>query len=298
MFRKMIPLAVAVVLVIGCKKKGETGGDGGDPGDPNATYTLKVREEQQGDKTDVTTVTTGVTDIGGPKPFKLQEDAQAEYTETILEMPAGATKPTKLTRVYRKATNFDLGAKGPKSLPYEGKTVTIEKKGAGYEYTADGKKLTQFEGFTLDTEFGRPDKKESKIQGLLPKSAVKVGETWTVDMATIKNLLPGMQFAFDESKSKTTGKLTRAYTQDGKPWGTIAFDFDMAVDPKGGAGPKGGEANGTVKITATLDAVIDGSAPDGTMKMTAKMDVTGTEPGKVMKASADMTRTKTVKTVK
>lgn len=119
MFRKMIPLAVAVVLVIGCKKKGETGGDGGDPGDPNATYTLKVREEQQGDKTDVTTVTTGVTDIGGPKPFKLQEDAQAEYTETILEMPAGATKPTKLTRVYRKATNFDLG-EGAEVAPLRG----------------------------------------------------------------------------------------------------------------------------------------------------------------------------------
>lgn len=298
MFRKMIPLAVALVLVIGCKKKGETGGDGGDPGDPNATYTLKVREEQQGDKTDVTTVTTGVTDIGGPKPFKLQEDAQAEYTETIHEMPAGATKATKLTRVYRKATNFDLGAKGPKSLPYEGKTVTIEKKGAAYEYTADGKKLQPFEAFTLDTEFGRPDKKESKLQGLLPKSPVKVGETWNVELAAVKNLLSAMPFTFDESKSKTTGKLTRAYTQDGKPWGAITFDFDLTVDPKTVAGPKGGEANGTIKITATLDGVIDGSAPDGTMKMTVKMDLFGKEQGKDMKMTADMTRTKTVKTVK
>ncbi len=49
MFRKLIPLAVLIVLVLGCKKKGEEAGDGGGDGktdsDPNATYTLKFRDE-------------------------------------------------------------------------------------------------------------------------------------------------------------------------------------------------------------------------------------------------------------
>ena len=59
MIRRLIPLVVAIVLVVGCKKKpGDSDGGPADDGkvdsDPNATYTIKLRDTQQGDKYEVT----------------------------------------------------------------------------------------------------------------------------------------------------------------------------------------------------------------------------------------------------
>lgn len=302
MARRMILLVAALALLAGCgKKKTDPANpsEGSSPADAGASYTLKVREEQKGDKIEVTTTSTGTVELGGGKEsLKLPEDATAEYTETVLEMPDGAPQPTKLTRAYKKATKYDLVSKGPKPLAYQGKTVSIEKKAGGYELSVDGKKLSPFDASELSQEFNRGDKKDGKVQDLLPKTAVKVGESWNVDPDAVRGLLSGLPFGIDAAKSKMTGKLVKAYTQDGKPWGSIAFDFALVIDPKPTAGPKGGSASGTIKITAALDAVIDGSAPDGTMKMTINADVTGKEPGKEMKMTADTTRTKTVKSVK
>ncbi len=189
-------------------------------------------------------------------------------------------------------------AKGPKALAYEGKTVTIEKKGTNYEFTAGGKKLSPFESSALNIEFGRTAKKDAKMQDLLPKSAVKVSESWTVGPTAIEGLLTGVPFGIANSKSAATGKLIRAYTQDGKQWGVIEFSFDLIVDPKSGKGTNDGELNGTIRVSGTLDAVVDGSSPDGTIKMTVRVDVTGKEPGKEARVTADATRTKTVKSVK
>ncbi len=82
MFRRLVPLAVAIVILVGCKKKATDTADGGDP---NATYTLKVREEQQGDKLEVAMTPTGMTEITPPPnkpgtPTKLQQESTAEYT--------------------------------------------------------------------------------------------------------------------------------------------------------------------------------------------------------------------------
>src|SRR6478735_8160581 len=103
MFRRMIPLAVAIVLVVGCKKK--TPSTDNDGGDPNATYTIKLREAQQGDKSTNTSHETAALDFG--KGQKLNTETKLEYTEHIIEMPAGAAVPTKLTRTYTVAKSSD-----------------------------------------------------------------------------------------------------------------------------------------------------------------------------------------------
>ncbi|HEY1191003.1 MAG TPA: hypothetical protein VGE74_25445 [Gemmata sp.] len=301
MARRITPLAVALVLLVGCGKNrtGPTSSaEGASPPDPGAAFTLKIREEQQGDKLAVTTVSTGTIEGGsGKEAFKLPEDSAAEYTETVLEMPAGAAQPTKLIRAYRNATKYDLATKGPKPLAYQGKTVTIEKKGTGYTFTVDGKDLDPLSASELKQEFGPSDKKGA-VQDLLPKRAVKVGESWAVNPEAVKDLLSELPFGIDTGKSKMTGTLVRAYTQDGKPWGRIAFAFDLVIDPTPVEGSKGGTASGTVKIVAALDAVTDGSAPDGVMKMAVRVNVTSQEAGKETKITSDTVRTRTIKSVK
>src|SRR5687768_14583331 len=78
MYRKLVPLAVAIVLASGCGKKpkddesggGGAGGDNKVDSDPNASYTLKLRTAQQGDKVEVTlsdSMTEDSNEGGKPK---------------------------------------------------------------------------------------------------------------------------------------------------------------------------------------------------------------------------------------
>src|SRR5581483_10131980 len=151
MSRRVVPLAVLVAAVLGCEgKKPAAGGGGGEPpapggGDAAATYAVKLREKQAGEKYEVTesgsTTTTTTADLPAGKQTKADTRTyRAEYTEAVLEQPAGAAQPTKLTRQYRVAER--TGDKGkPVAASFVGKTVTVEKKGEAYTFKADGKDL-------------------------------------------------------------------------------------------------------------------------------------------------------------
>jgi hypothetical protein len=304
MIRRMIPLVVAIVLVVGCKKSGTTtaptGEEGG--GDPNATYTIKIREEQKGDKTEVSETQTGTAEINfGGKGEKEKQDKKYTYTQEILEMPAGE-KPTKLVRKYTVAQKFDKATNALKVTPLEGKTVNIEmkvnaKKEKYYDFTAADGKWLEFEINDLRKDFSNADKKSKKgIEELLPKNPVKIGEPWNIDPAALESLGGGDSFPIDAAKSKMTGKLTKVYTKDGKQWGVIAFDLDVVLDPNAKKGK--GSASGTFKVNGTFDAVIDGSSQDGTLKLNMKMDVTGKEDDFELKMSGDVVEEKTVKSLK
>src|SRR5437016_2295940 len=86
---------------------GRSGGGGGG-GDQNAIYTIKIRDEQKGNKTEVVKTRSGTTTTtAGSKSQAQKERERYEYTETILEMPADAPRPTKVTRVYKTAQKTD-----------------------------------------------------------------------------------------------------------------------------------------------------------------------------------------------
>jgi hypothetical protein len=301
MFRKMIPLAVAIVLVVGCKKKEEEGGGGGGGGaqdgkidsDPNTSYTIRLREEMAGDVTDVVESGTRSTDVNSGKAQKPQEVKKLEYTENIIDMPAGSRKPTKLTRAYKVAQQFDERFGSLKALPYEGKKVTIEKTGETYQASIDGEKLTRLDSRDLLREFNRPYR--TKFEEMFPKYAVKIGDTWNGEPAALKDVASGIPVPIDTSKSKITGKLTRAPTRDGKQWGLIEFDCDLAPGSPGGG--KGNWA-GTIKITGTLDVVIDGTSRTGTWTLSLKMDLTRIDGGENAKFAVDQSLTRTVKSAK
>ncbi len=229
MFRRYVPLIAAIGILVGCKKPPEGAAPG--DGDPNATYTIKIRSEQAGDRTDEIESESGTSETTvRDKKEKAKQDKKIEYREEIIEMPTGAVKPTKLTRTYKVAQQSDAKTGTMKPLPYEGKTVAIEKKGANYTFTADGKKMSALDAGDLTREFSKAN--AGKIDDFLPKSAVKVGESWTIDPTEVK-ALGAMPLPIDLARSKITGKLTRVYTKDGKPWGAVSLDCDLAV----GSGP-------------------------------------------------------------
>lgn len=300
MVRRLIAFAVLVLIVIGCSKKKDDpaggGGDGGVDGDPNATYTLKIRAVQEGDKTNVIRSDSTTTETKrGAKTEQFKHEVRFEYFEHILELPAGTTLPTKLTRTYHVARRTDPKSGQLLPLSLNGKTVDIEKKGSSYQYTIDGKRVSREDALELDAEFRNADK--IRTEALLPDHPVKVGESWTVPPEILKAFGGDTSAGVDLTKSRLISRLARAYTKDGRQWGSIAFDFDLVLDPKV-IGKAGGDAVGTVKIGGTFDIVIDGSARDAVMKGTVKGDVTGKNRGGEFKTTIDGSVEKTVRTAK
>ncbi len=77
------------------------------------------------------------------------------------------------------------------------------------------------------------------------------------------------------------------------------FDIELAVDSDAVLGKPKPPARslGTVKVDGTLEAVIDGSSRDSTMKTVIKTNIGGKDKSG-LKASGDVVEEKTVKSLK
>lgn len=299
MFRKLLPLAVLVVLVLGCKKKtADTGSDGGtgggEPAPSGTAYTIKVREPQRGDKLLVTETmkdTSTITIAGKADPKTEQESW--EYTETILDMPVGAHKPTKATREYKTAKSND-GAGVMRDLSFAGKTVLLEQKGNKYSFTVNGRALPDADSRQLTREFRKVAKSnKSELQYFLPKGAVKLNEPWALDRETMAQWASEDDVTPDLDASSVTGKLTKVYSKDGKQWGTMEFSLKLVVKSLGADAPP---LSGSMTGVFVVDCPIDGSSPASRESMKMTGDLKGTIPqGPItIKGGEDHSRTVTV----
>jgi hypothetical protein len=310
MVRKMIPFAIAITLVVGCgkKKKDDDSSDEGSGGDPNAAYTIKIRGAQQGDKVEVTVSETKTETEGSAVKGQTEKGTNKkryEYTEQIIDMPAGAKRPNRLIRNYKVARIPDSKSNDLKALAFEGKTVNIENR-FGYEYTVDGKKLDIADAFVLNLDGDLRDTDKIDLDAIRSKKPVKVGEFWTLDAVALKAALGGLGGALgflgdipglDADKSKFTCRLTKAYTIEGKQWGTIAFDIDLVFETR--VAPESMEIyHGTVKIEGTFDGVVDGSAREFALKGTFKGSFNGTDNGQPVNHTLEGSREKSVTPVK
>jgi len=243
--------------------------------------TLKLKRPGPGDVTkDTKTVTEDTklsfTVMGMDQNQEQQAVSKFVYTEEVLEKPAGARRPTKLKRIYETA---EINKKGEKEdLGLVGKTVLVEKDKDTYKITVDGKEPTGTALIVLAKEFRK--EKEVTDEHFLPKTPVKVGDTWKIDMAPLARDASG-ELDMDADKSSGTGKLTKVYDKGGKKFGTIEVKLDLAVSKLGGGGGQEVELKAGTKLTATavMDMCIDGSAAGGSAKMTVKGDFTGTTMG-------------------
>src|SRR5439155_714677 len=131
------------------------------------------------------------TTVKDPAGNTLDDRAQKtsevnRYREEVLEKEPGR-RATRLRRQYEKAqARTDDQAE---TLPYQGKTVLIEKKGDKYRFRIEGgAELTGKDARFLDKEFnakGRTED-ESQLEKLfLPDKAVPVGASWKLDLERI-----------------------------------------------------------------------------------------------------------------
>jgi hypothetical protein len=311
MSRRLVPLAVLAAAVVGCAQQQATPSGGGDvaapgpTGDPTASYTIKLREKQAGEKYEVTetrsSTTTTTFELPGGKQTKTDNaDARLEYTEAVLEMPAGAAQPTKLTRVYKVAEWTPPATKGKAPAPpgkvvpasFVGKTVAVEKKGEAYTFKADGKDLPASEAKQFADEFGAA---RVRPQDLLPKAPVRLNDVWNTAPEAMKAMAASLpkESPVNADKSKMTGKLTRVYTKDGRQFGVIEVRTELTVEGKGSAGP-----TGTLTYETTYDVPIDGSSHEGTMKVNMTGTLNTRQKGVEIQAVVDAKQERVVKPAK
>jgi hypothetical protein len=249
-------------------------------------YPIKLRDPVTGDTLQVnrnedTQSQSKVVDAAGKALVEKEEKGgkTAVYRETVLEKPEGRAKPTRLKREYEKA-RVQTGDKS-ESLPYEGKTVLIEKKDGKYQFQVEGgEAIKGGDARVLDEEFNKEDDNFDLQKAILPKGAVAKGDSWKIDMEPITAAFAkNAKLQLDAAKAEGTGKLIKVYRKDDAQFGVLEFHLELPVKELG-AGKDTIALDPGAKWTmdVTVDGCIDGSRTDGTMKATFKISASGAVP--------------------
>jgi hypothetical protein len=257
------------------------------PGSARApdAYTIKFKELAAGETVQVERIDTfKTTSQIIAKGVKLVDKTETvvestEYKETILQRE-GAKPPTKLEREYTKA-QVTIGGM-PVDLPFQGKTVVIEKKGERFVFTIkNGGPVEGAAAQSLDKEFNRTaeDRAELDKLALLPSEPVKPDAEWKLDLATIlKPLEKSGELVFDRSKATGTGKLVKVYEKDKRTFGEMKFAVKIPLTAFG-KDKKLNLTDGSVAtFDVTMDRCIDGSANTGTVKNKSEFVAKATVP--------------------
>lgn len=224
---------------------------------------LAAGDSVQIERTETITATTLVVD---PKGEKVRDTTKTTvettaFQETILQGD-GKKPSTKLERAYTKAQLTVGGV--TRELPYQGKTLVIEKRDDRYTFTIKGgAELPAADAQRLDQEFNRhKDGKAETRRLLMPKDAVKVNEPWALDMpAVLKPLQEIGELGFDAAKASGTGKLIKVYKKDGKTFGELHYAVKVPLTTLGKDKEKLDLLDGSrVHFDVTHDLCIDGSA--------------------------------------
>jgi hypothetical protein len=251
------------------------------------TYTIKIKEPAKGetvqvDAKDTTDSRSKLVDPDGKalldKDDKTVKDSV--YTETVLDKEPGKHRPTRLERHYEKA-RVTAGGK-TRELPYQGKTLTIEKKDGTYHFRIErGEELQGDDAKQLNEEFNRGGEEDFDLQkAVLPGKAVGVNDTWKLDMAPLAaTFTKATKMQLDADKAAGTGKLVKVYQKDGARFGVMELHLDMPIKEIGeGKGKVALQTGSKWTMDITLDGCIDGSRLDGTRKSLSKIEANGQVP--------------------
>ena len=250
------------------------------------TYSVKVKHSATGDVVAIEDSLTITGDIkvedatGKPLNTMTNKTVQTSvYTETTLAKEAGK-RPTKLSRQYDKA-EVQQGDKTT-TLPYQGKTVDIEKKEGKYHFQVAGKDLSGDDAAQLDSEFNKnTDEDQLDLPELiLPGKAVALNDSWKIDMGPFsKQFAKVAQFTLDADKAKGTAVLRKVYMKGDRQFGVLHVDITAPVKSMGEGATKINFDDGApMTIAFDVDGCIDGTAETGTLKMDMKMDGSSSVP--------------------
>lgn len=295
MARRLFPAAGLLAALLGCGKGGVPGlGGGGDgdtsAGDPNAAYTLKLRDKHAGDRFDVTetlTTSTRTTEHPGDKkkPTERGQTSRYEFTEVVEETKDG--HPTRVKRAYRVAETTKDGEPQPATLA--GKTITVQhQKGGLFTFrTEQGVEVVGPDRLHLQLDFGGGGRDRMSV--MLPDQSIKVSETFVLDRARLERLLGPSTDGFGTATGD--GKLTRAYTKDGKQYGVIELGVSVATPTAGG------QPESSMSTTVVYNGCVDGTVLDGEVVITQTVNLVTRDPrtGVVRKQQTETARTITAR---
>jgi hypothetical protein len=200
-----------------------------------------------------------------------------EFREVGLERAATGEDLVRLKRHYEHAERTVKGAR--ETLPYQGKTVLIEKKDGKFQFQIEGGEILEGkDAEELNEEFSKGDFRKLTTEHFLPRKAVKVGETWKYDVAPLaKAFSADGKTTIDEAKSTGSGKLLKAYTKNGRQFGVVELTMEFPVthiDHEGNKVPTK-EGKFTIKLQADtcIDGTLDESRVTGSMSGAVRADI-------------------------
>ena len=180
-------------------------------------YEIKIRKESKGDKGRIVKIRN---------QWIRPERSNYNYVEEILEKE-GDNPATQIRRNYEKA---EINLNGIKTLPFQKRTVLIQKMGPQTIYTFEGgNQLTANEAKELAEEFDKPE--SDMVNLFLPGQKVVVGEEWTVDCGRIVNEInrPIQPFHVNESKCSIKGKLVSVPRKKDQSVGVIEIRAEFGI---------------------------------------------------------------------
>lgn len=281
---RLFAMAAAVASLVGASAAGQD------------AVEIKVVYPKAGERVKVTVEEKAVTKIVASAMGQEQTQNQVKtkslvYTDEVIENPGDSKRPTKLKRSYEKAVVSADEKKKAAALPIEGKTVLIEKTGAKYGFSVDGKALEGESLALLDSEFNKPESGSREL--MFPGKPVKPGETWKIDPDKLAKDLRDKDFDLDAAKMVATGKLVKAYQKDGRQYGVIELNVAAPITGMGAKSPLKLKA-GKLEVAIGGDGVIDGTVSDGKTKIVMTLAVTATSDGADIKIEATVTENRTV----
>jgi hypothetical protein len=240
-------------------------------------HTIKTREPQEGDVHRVETTNSfdlevRLVNVKGDDSKTIKSTKSSEtmvYTSEVLKLEGG--KPVALRRQYEKAEAASNG--NVRQLPFHGKTVLIEKRDGKFQFRFEGGgELSAQDAGQLLQEFGSGVEEPAKL--LLPPGPVSVGETWKLPIDKIAaNYEKTLPVKLDAAKATGSGKLARAYDQNGKAFGVLQYQVEMPVKGEMMEVPAG--PGSKLTLEQKTDGCIDGSSDTTTFSSEMKLEVKG-----------------------
>jgi len=234
---------------------------------PAQEYAVKIKHPGLGDRslvkvTNNEDIEFKLLDDGGNALIDAKETKAKKFVFSDVGLERAAAGD-ELVRVRRKYEHAERKIKGERqTLPFQGKTVLIEKKDGQFHFQIEGDEAIEGkDAHELHEEFNKGGTRKLMTDHFLPRKLVKVNEKWTYDVAPLaKAFTTDGKIEIDEAKSTGAGKLTKVYQKNGKQFGVVELTMAFPITQfTGDDGVKHTPKNSKLTIKAEVDGCIDGT---------------------------------------
>jgi hypothetical protein len=247
-------------------------------------YVIKVKRPGLGDKSQVKStgnseVEFKLLDSNGNAVMDKKETKALKFIfhEIGLERAAAGEELVHIKRNYEHAERKVDGTRH--TLPYQGKTLHIQKKNGNWIFEIEGEGddvIYGKEAEELTEEFVKGGASKLVNDAFLPRKAVKVNDTWKLDVAQLaKDFSKDGKLETDDAKAKGSGKLLKVYQKNGKQFGVLELTIEVPVTGLINDGNKTPTKEGKITIKVERDGCIDGTLEESTIKVHFDGDIKG-----------------------